>query len=55
MKDGQMMKAATVLAAIHLAACSFGVAVSALSPSEFADTEVSTNFTFAVGEGKTLM
>ena len=29
---------------------SFAVEVPALSPSEFADTEVSTNFAFAVGE-----
>ena len=34
-----------------VACCAFGVEVSPLPPSEFADTEVSTNFTFAVGEG----
>ena len=45
------MKSATVLAAVHLAACSFGVEVPALPTSEFADTEVSTNFMFAVGDG----
>ena len=45
------MKAATVLAAVHLAISSFGVEVSALPSSAFADTEASTNFTFAVGEG----
>ena len=28
-----------------------GIGVPVLPPSEFADTEVSTNFTFAVGEG----
>ena len=44
------MKMTTMLAVVHLAACSFGVEVPALSPSEFADTEVSTNFAFAVGE-----
>ena len=45
------MKAKTFLAVVHFAACSFAVDVPALPPSEFADTEVSTNFTFAVGEG----
>ena len=29
--------------------------VGQLPAPEFTDTEVSTNFTFAVGEGKTLM
>ena len=43
------MKTTTVLAAVHFAVCSFGVEVPSLPPSEFADTEVSTNFTFAVG------
>ena len=30
--------------------CSFGLEISSLPMSEFADTEVSTNFTFAVNE-----
>ena len=34
-----------------VSASSFAVDVPSLPPSEFADTEVSTNFTFAVGEG----
>ena len=42
------MKMTTMLAAVHLAACSFAVEVPVLPPSEFADTEVSTNFAFAV-------
>ena len=33
----------------------FAADVGQLPAPEFADTEVSTNFTFAVGEGKTLM
>jgi hypothetical protein len=45
----RIVKTATIIAAVHLAACYFGVEVSALPPSEFADTEVSTNFAFAVG------
>ena len=34
-----------------VACCAFGVEVPPLPPLEFADTEVSTNFMFAVGEG----
>ena len=45
------MKTAVCLLAVLVSACSFAVEVPALPPSEFADTEVSTNFTFAVGEG----
>ena len=48
-EKGQTMKTATVLASVHLAACSFGVDVPTLPPSEFADTEASTNFAFPVG------
>ena len=36
--------------ALLVACCAFGVEVLPLPPSEFADTEVSTNFAFAVGE-----
>ena len=39
-----------VFSAILASVC-FGMVDSALPPSEFADTEVSTNFVFAVGEG----
>ena len=45
----RIVKTATIIAAVHLAACYFGVEVSALPPSELADTEVSTNFAFTVG------
>ena len=34
-----------------VACCAFGVEVPQLPPSEFTDTEVSTNFVFAVGNG----
>ena len=34
-----------------LAPVGFGIDVPALPSSEFADTEASTNFVFAVGEG----
>ena len=43
------MKASVCLFAVLVSACSFAVEVGALPQSEFADTEVSTNFTFAVG------
>ena len=49
------MKTSVCLFAVLVSACSFAVDVSTLPASEFDDTEVSTNFTFAVGEGKTLM
>ena len=39
------------MCSVFTAACAFGMGVSALPPSEFADTEVSSNFTFSVGEG----
>ena len=45
------MKTSVCLLAVLVSACSFAVGVSTLSASEFDDTEVSTNFTFAVGEG----
>ena len=45
------MKAWILMFAGIVAICASGVEVPALPPSEFADTEVSTNFTFAVGEG----
>ena len=44
------MKTATIIAAVHLAACSFGVEVPVLPQPELADTEVSTNFAFALVE-----
>lgn len=43
----------SVLAAFPLLAKA--VEVTSLSPSEYADTEVSTNFVFAVGEGEYVM
>ena len=46
------MKTSACLFAVLVSACSFAVEVPALPQSEFADTEVSTNFTFAVGEGR---
>ena len=46
------MKPVVVICAVLLCVCAvFGLDVLALPPSEFADTEVSTNFVFAVGEG----
>ena len=38
-----------------LASVGFGIEVPALPPPEYADTEVSTNFVFAVGEGGCVM
>ena len=35
-----------------VASCAFGVEVPALPASDYSDTEVSTNFVFAVGEGR---
>ena len=43
------MKSTLTLFAILLAACSSAAEVSALPCAAFPDTEVSTNFTFAVG------
>ena len=43
------MKASICLLSFFVATPSFAVEVGALPQSEFADTEVSTNFTFAVG------
>ena len=45
------MKTLVCLFAVLFSASSFGIEVPALPPSEYADTEVSTNFVFAVGEG----
>ena len=45
------MKTSFCLFAVLVSACSFAVGVSTLPASEFDDTEVSTNFTFVVGEG----
>ena len=45
------MKASVCLFAALVSASSFAVDVPALPDSSFADTEVSTNFTFAIGEG----
>jgi len=46
------MKTIVVTSVVLLGAyCVFGIEVPALPQSEFADTEVSTNFVFAVGEG----
>ena len=43
------MKTSVCLFAVFVSACSLAVEVGALPQSEFADTEVSTNFTFGVG------
>ena len=45
------MKVMLFVVLVVLALGSFGVEVPALPPPEFVDTEVSTNFTFAVGAG----
>ena len=45
------MKATLFIAQALLASVVFGIDVPALPPSEYADTEVSTNCAFAVGEG----
>ena len=45
------MKMWILMFAVFVAICASGVEIPVLPPSEFADTEVSTNFTFAVGEG----
>ena len=46
------MKPVVAICMALLYACTvFGIELPALPQSEFADTEVSTNFTFAVGEG----
>ena len=46
------MKPVVAICVALLYACTvFGIEVPALPQSEFADTEVSTNFTFVVGEG----
>ena len=44
------MKTSVCLLAVLVSVCSFAVGVSTLPASEFDDTEVSTNFTFSVGE-----
>ena len=43
------MRTLVCLTSIFITASSLGMVVSALPPSEFADTEVSTNFMFSVG------
>ena len=45
------MKTALFIVFALIAPVVLGMEIPALPPSEFADTEVSTNFTFAVGEG----
>ena len=45
------MKASVCLFAALVSSSSFAVEVPALPSPEFSDTEVSTNFTFVVGEG----
>ena len=45
------MKASVCLFAALVSACSFAVELPALPQLEFADTEASTNFVFAVGGG----
>ena len=48
---GGSMKASVSLFAALVSASSFAVEIPALPQSGFADTEVSTNFVFAVGGG----
>ena len=45
------MKALLCMFAVAVAACLFGMEVPPLPEAAFPDAEVSTNFTFAVGEG----
>ena len=45
------MKTSVCLFAVLVSASSFAVELHALPQSGFADTEVSTNFVFAVGGG----
>jgi len=45
------MKLLICVFAVTAALCSFCVEISSLPPPEYADTEVSTNFAFAVGSG----
>ena len=45
------MQAFVCLFAVLVSACSFAVELHAMPGTSFSDTEVSTNFTFAVGEG----
>jgi len=50
------MNLVVAICVVLLCACAvFGIDVPALPSSEFADTEVSTNFVFAVGEGECVM
>ena len=49
-RKGFNMKTSVCLLAVLVSTFSFAVDVSTLPASEFDDTEVSTNFTFAVGE-----
>ncbi len=55
MKGRRDMKTLVCLFTVLVSASSFAVEVPALPPSEYADTEVSTNFVFAVGEGGCVM
>ena len=45
------MRARVFIVLVLFTSIGFGMEISALPPSEYADTEVSTNFTFSVGEG----
>ena len=45
------MKTLVCLSSILMTVCVLGFDVPTLPPSEYADTEVSTNFAFAVGSG----
>ena len=49
--EGGSMKTSVCLFAVLVSASSFAVELHALPQSGFADTEVSTNFVFAVGGG----
>ena len=49
------MRSILFIAQALFASAVFAVELPALPPSEYADTEVSTNFVFAVGEGGCVM
>ena len=48
MKHMLAMQASVCFFAVMVQACSLAVEAPALPPTEYADTEVSTNFTFAI-------
>ena len=55
MKGRRDMKTLVCLFTVLVSASSFAVEVPTMPLPEYADTEVSTNFVFAVGEGECVM